>query len=107
LYKSVIFKANQALVSFGFIYGGLKSNRPLQGFTICGSDNKFVPAKAEIKDNQVVVWAEGVTSPVAVRYGWDNWTEANLTNLADLPATPFRTDDFPLLTAGIKTIKYQ
>jgi len=107
LYKSVIFKANQALVSFGFIYGGLKSNGPLQGFTICGSDNNFVPAKAEIKDKQVVIWAEGVTSPVAVRYGWDNWTEANLTNLADLPATPFRTDDFPLLTTGIKTIKYQ
>ena len=107
LYKNVVFKANQALLSFDFISGGLTSNGLLQGFTICGSDNNFVPAKAEIKDKQVVVWAEGVTSPIAVRYGWDNWTEANLTNMDNFPATPFRTDNFPLLTAGIRTIKYQ
>ncbi|MDD4971480.1 MAG: sialate O-acetylesterase [Paludibacter sp.] len=107
VYKNVEFTANQALLSFNFVYEGLKANGSLQGFTICGSNNIFVPAKAEIKGNQVVVWAEGITSPKAIRYGWDNWTEANLTNSADLPATPFRTDDFPLLTAGIKTIKYQ
>jgi len=106
-YKDVEFKANKAFISFNFVYGGLKATGPLQGFTVCGSNNIFVPAQAEIKDNRIEVRAEGVTTPIAVRYGWDNWTEANLTNSADLPATPFRTDDFPLLTAGIKTIKYQ
>ena len=106
IFKSVEFKANQAIVSFDFIYDGLKANGDIQGLTISGTDKKFVPAKAEIKGNKLVVWAEGVTSPVAVRYGWENWTEANLENSANLPASPFRTDDFPMLTAGIKTVKY-
>jgi len=107
VYNNVQFKANKAIISFNFVYKGLKANGALQGFTLCGSNNIFVPAKAEIKDNLIIVWAEGITSPVAVRYGWENWTEANLTNSEDLPASPFRTDNFPLLTAGIKMIKYQ
>ena len=106
IYKNVEFKANQALLSFNFSDKGLKVDGELKGFTICGIDRNFVPAKAEIKNNQVVVWAEGVTSPVAVRYGWSNWTDANLRNSVELPATPFRTDDFPLLTKGIRTVKY-
>ena len=106
VYKSVEFKGNQAVLSFDFVYGGLKVDGELQGFSVCGADKNFVPAKAEIKDNKVVVWAEGVTTPVAVRYGWSNWTEANLKNNANLPATPFRTDDFPMITAGIRTTKY-
>jgi len=106
VYKSVEFKANQAILSFDFVYDGLKVNGELQGFIICGADKQFIPAKAEIKNNQIIVWAESVTSPTAVRYGWANWTEANLKNSADFPATPFRTDDFPLLTAGIRTTKY-
>jgi len=106
IYENVEFKANQALLSFNFSDKGLKVDGELKGFTICGIDRNFVPAKAEIKNNQVVVWAEGVTSPVAVRYGWSNWTDANLRNSVELPATPFRTDDFPLLTKGIRTVKY-
>ena len=106
LYKSVEFKGNQAVLSFDFVYGGLKVDGELHGFTICGADKNFVPAKAEIKGNQIVVYAEGVTNPVAVRYGWENWTEANLKNSADLPASPFRTDDFQLLTEGQKITKF-
>lgn len=106
VYKSVEFKANQAVLSFNYVYDGLKAEGELHGFTICGNDKNFVQAKAVIRDNQVVVWAEGITSPVAVRYDWENWTEGKLKNTAGIPATPFRTDDFPLLTAGIRTIKY-
>ena len=68
------------------------------GFTICGEDHTFVPAKAEIKGNQLIVYAESVPKPEAVRYGWGNWTEANLKNGAGFLASPFRTDNFPLIT---------
>ena len=106
VYKNVEFKGNQAVLSFDFVYGGLKVDGELQGFTICGADKNFVSAKAQIKGNQIVVYAEGVTNPVAVRYGWANWTEANLRNNADFPASPFRTDDFQLLTEGVKITKF-
>jgi len=103
VYKNVDFKGNQAVLSFDFVYGGLKVDGELLGFSICGDDKNFIPAKAEIKGNQIVVYAEGISKPLAVRYGWANWSEGNLFNSAGLPASPFRTDDFPMLTAGKKS----
>ena len=106
VYKSVKFEGNKAILSFDYIYKGLKSNGELNGFTICGEDKKFVSAKAEIINNQIVVFSEGINAPVAVRYDWANWTVGNLKNSADLQASPFRTDNFPLITEGNKTDKY-
>jgi sialate O-acetylesterase len=36
-----------------------------------------------------------VDKPVAVRFGWANYPVVNLWNKAGLPASPFRTDDWP------------
>ena len=66
--------------------------------TIAGPDRKFVYAKAEVQGNQVAVWNDAVKSPAAVRYGWDFAPECNLYNAAGLPASPFRTDDWPGIT---------
>ena len=35
-----------------------------------------------------------------VRHGWADNPDCNLINGAGLPASPFRTDDLPLTTAG-------
>lgn len=69
---------------------------PLKGFTIAGSDMKFVAANAEIQGSQVVVTSPDVANPVAVRYGWADYPTGNLFNSAGLPASPFRTDDWKL-----------
>jgi sialate O-acetylesterase len=106
VYKSVKFENNKAVLSFNFVYEGLKSEGELHGFTISGEDKNFVPAKAEIINNQVIVSAEGVMSPVAVRYDWSNWTVGNLRNSANLQASPFRTDNFQLISEGNKTDKF-
>jgi len=37
---------------------------------------------------------------VAVRYGWSNNPPSSLYNAVGLPALPFRTDDWPMVTAG-------
>ena len=70
-------------------------------FAIAGADRKFVWARAVIKgDNKVEVWSDQVTAPVAVRYAWANNPEGcNLYNTEGLPASPFRTDDWPGKTA--------
>ncbi len=107
LYKKIEFAANKAILSFDFTSEGLMSEGDLKGFSICGADKIFVPAKAEIKGNQIIVWSENVNSPIAVRYGWENWTEANLKNKAGLNASPFRTDDFELLTGSVKAPGYK
>jgi sialate O-acetylesterase len=65
---------------------------PLKGFAIAGTDKKFVDAKAEIQGDAIVVMADQVAAPMAVRYGWANVPDVNLWNKDGLPASPFRTD---------------
>jgi sialate O-acetylesterase len=66
----------------------------IKGFAIAGADKKFVWANAKIDGDTVLVWSEQVKNPAAVRYGWADWIDCNLYNKEDLPASPFRTDDF-------------
>lgn len=84
---------NRMVISFSHTGKGLMAKgKELKGFTIAGKDKQFVPAKAEIKGNTVVVSASQVQHPVAVRYGWNHVPEVNLFNKDNLPASPFRTD---------------
>jgi len=41
------------------------------------------------------VSSKDVPKPLAVRYAWANNPECNLYNKEGLPASPFRTDDWP------------
>jgi len=77
-------------------------NSQLEGFAICGEDQKYVWADAKIDDNSVVVSSDKVPKPVAVRYDWANDPLGNFYNGAGLPASPFRTDDFPVSTKDKK-----
>ncbi|MEI8088168.1 MAG: sialate O-acetylesterase [Opitutaceae bacterium] len=76
----------------------------VRGFVICGTDGKFVEARAAIVGDHVEVWSEAVPAPVAVRYAWSNFPLCNLFNRDGLPAAPFRTDSFapPLLQQRTK-----
>jgi sialate O-acetylesterase len=74
----------------------------LEGFEICGEDKKWVWADAKIEGDYVVVWSNTVPAPIAVRYAWADNPTGNLYNGADLPASPFRTDDFTPVTVNVK-----
>jgi len=100
LFKSAKVQGSQIRVSFNFAVG-LKSAGPeLTGFTVAGADRKFVPAKAQLDGETVIVSAEGITKPVAVRYGWQGAPDCNLQNAEGLPASPFRSDAWPEITKG-------
>jgi sialate O-acetylesterase len=71
---------------------------PLEGFAICGADRQWVWANATIDGNDVIVSAPSVAKPIAVRYAWASNPICNLGNGAGLPAGPFRTDSFPMLS---------
>lgn len=84
-------------------YAAIESGKPvandeLQGFAIAGADRKFHWAKARIEGNSIVVWSDDVPMPLAVRYAWADNPEANLYNGENLPASPFRTDDWEGIT---------
>ena len=66
----------------------------MKGFQIAGADQQWKPASARIDGDKVVISAPDVLSPVAVRYAWLDNPDCNLYNGADLPASPFRTDNW-------------
>jgi sialate O-acetylesterase len=102
-FKSMKRDGNRIVLTFDHLGGGLEAkDGKLTGFAIAGKDRKFVWADAVIEGNTVAVWSPGITSPVAVRYAWSNNPVANLYNKADLPALPFRTDQWPGVTANAK-----
>jgi sialate O-acetylesterase len=96
IYKSMKIEGNKIILSFTNTGTGLiAKGGELNSFAIAGADKHFVWAKAEIKENKVVVWNDEIQNPVAVRYAWaDNPAGANLYNKEGLPASPFRTDSF-------------
>lgn len=71
------------------------AERILKGFGIAGKNGNFVWANAKIVNGQVVVSSDSVPDPVAVRYNWADNPFGNLYNQEGLPASPFRTDDWP------------
>jgi sialate O-acetylesterase len=100
VFRSLKIKGHEAVVSFSHVGRGLEARGgELRGFAICGDDRKWVWGKAEIRGSTVVVTSPEVAKPVAVRYGWANYPVVNLWNKDGLPATPFRTDNFPMITA--------
>jgi sialate O-acetylesterase len=94
VYESMKVEGDSIRVKFGHTGGGLAAHDgELKTFLIAGADQKFVPATATIDGDTVVVKANEVKDPAAVRYAWNRWPGGcNLYNKDGLPAAPFRTD---------------
>ena len=89
-------RGGEMIVSFKHTDGGLVAKgAELTGFAIAGADKKWSKAKGRIDGSKVVVSSPDVKEPVAVRYAWADNPDCNLYNGAGLPASPFRTDDWP------------
>jgi sialate O-acetylesterase len=100
-FRSMKREGNRIVLTFDHLGGGLTArDGKLTGFAIAGKDRKFVWADSVIEGNTVAVWSPAVPNPVAVRYAWSNNPVANLYNKAGLPALPFRTDQWPGVTAN-------
>lgn len=101
IFKSMeIVDGNKVRIHFDYTGGELKAKGgELKGFLIAGADKKFVWAKAKIEGDTVLVWHEDIKEPKSVRYNWVGAQGfANLYNKIDLPASIFRTDDWPGVT---------
>ncbi len=104
IYKSMKVEVDKIILNFGHVGSRLVAGggRALKGFAIAGADRKFVWADAKIVGDGVVVGCDEVSEPVAVRYAWADNPVCNLYNKEDLPASPFRTDDWPGITVDEK-----
>ncbi len=101
LYQELKIEGAALRLSFQYTGAGLatRDGAPPDSFEVAGVDRKFVPAHARIEGDTVVVWSDTVSQPVAARYAWRDGAQPNLMNKEGLPASPFRTDRWPAVTA--------
>jgi hypothetical protein len=71
----------------------------VRGFAICRADKVWHWADAKIVGcDQVEVTSPKVPAPIAVPYAWADNPVCNLHSADGLPVTPFRTDNFEMIT---------
>jgi len=104
-YKSMVVTTNgRVSIDFDHVGEGIGTfdvSEPI-GFTVAGADRKFVPAQAKVVDKETIeVWSDEVKHPVAVRYAWADNPVCNVRSSGGLPLTPFRSDDWPGMTANV------
>lgn len=105
-FDKMTVEGNRAVLTFRNVGSGLTVKDKygyLKGFEVAGADQKFYYAKADLQNNFIVVHADSVATPIAVRYGWsDDNGEVNLYNKEGFPAIPFRTDTWKGITEAAK-----
>lgn len=96
-YKSWTAKGNEAWVSFDNLQMGICRNYDIRGFEVAGEDHVFHPADnvwLHWQTNELVVSSKAVAHPVAVRYAFRDFLPGTLIGGNELPAVPFRTDNW-------------
>jgi len=106
IYQSMEITGKEIKIAFTHTGTGLVAKDKygyLRGFAIAGEDKVFHWANARLEGDTVVVYHPSIQNPLTVRYAWsDNPDDANLYNKEGLPASPFRTDNWPGITEGVK-----
>ncbi|MHC4925557.1 MAG: serine hydrolase, partial [Planctomycetota bacterium] len=103
-------KGGKMVIEFDSTGGGLMAARQgeeLDAFAIAGADRQWHWAEARIEGDSVLVSSGKAPRPVAVRYAWAmNPSQRNLLyNREGLPASPFRTDDWPLFDPDAELVE--
>ncbi|MEM6800140.1 MAG: sialate O-acetylesterase [Bacteroidota bacterium] len=85
-------------LTFSHVGEGLElRGENIRAFELAGEDKIFYPAEARIEGAEIYLKSSQVAQPIACRYAWKDEAEASLFNSVGLPASSFRTDDWPIL----------
>lgn len=87
--KSALWRESDVVLSFSHAPGGFEVKGTLSGFELCGEDGVYVPAKAVIEGEKIILSADGVTLPAGARYLWTNYGEVTVYGKNGLPLAPF------------------
>jgi sialate O-acetylesterase len=97
LFREARAEGSKLRVEFDGAEGGLEiRGGALRDIWIADEDKRFFGADAQVEGDVLVLSHPNVAKPVAARYGWKNASTPNLFNVAKLPASSFRTDDWEL-----------
>jgi sialate O-acetylesterase len=100
VYESHRIEGGKVMVSFKEeTHRGLRLDQDVEvGFYVAGKNKVFREARARVDGGKgtVVIWHDEIPKPVAARYAFSNLPMGGLMNARELPAYPFRTDDWPI-----------
>ena len=101
--KSVERMDGAIKVTFDHVDGGLiaKGGDPGE-FSLAGDDHKWYWSTGRIEGDAIIVSSSSVPNPKEIRYAWQANPKATLFNGAGLPATPFRSDNWPGIVQDIR-----
>ncbi|OOV17470.1 sialate O-acetylesterase [Flavobacterium sp. LM4] len=95
IYNHMKIKKDKIQLFFDYADSGFKKTTgDLKEFEIAGDDKTYYPAVAKIDGKTIIVSSEKVKNPKAVRFAWKALPDPNLFNAENLPASPFRTDNW-------------
>jgi sialate O-acetylesterase len=93
--KEMKIEGNQVKLTFDNAANGLTSfGKELSCFEVAGANKCFFPAKAFITSTGITIYSVFVSTPVAVRYAFQDFITGDLYNTEGIPASSFRTDDW-------------
>ena len=96
-YKDMSVRGDTCWVAFTDLQMGICRNYDIRGFEVAGDDHVFYPADFTAlhwQTNHILVKSGKVPRPVAVRYCFHDFQIGTLIGGNELPAYPFRTDDW-------------
>ncbi len=94
-FKAYTLADSKVILEFDNIGSGLTTNneRSPNWFYAKDKRGRFSKVEAKIEDNKIVIPTEGLSTPLSIRFAWDELAMPNLVNSEGLPAIPFRIDN--------------
>lgn len=97
IYKGKKIEGNKIRIQFDYAAEGLQiKGDSIANLWIAGNDGNFMKAIAKIDGKDLIVSHPKIEKPVTVRMAFANDGIVNLFNSEALPASPFRTDSYPI-----------
>ncbi|MCG9792279.1 sialate O-acetylesterase [Flavobacterium algicola] len=95
VYRKVKNEGNTLVVHFDHV-NQLKTidGKAPREFWLSDESNKWVQGQAIIKGKTIEISSSEIAKPVYIRYAFTGKPDVNLVNEENLPAYPFRTDEF-------------
>ena len=94
-FEAMEIKGSNVVVAFANAPNGITSyGKEVRGFEIAGENKVFYPATAVLRRKSVLLSSPQVENPLAVRYLFKDFAEAELFSTGGLPVSSFRTDDW-------------
>ena len=64
----------------------------ITSFEVADMEGHFIPAKAKPQGDKIILTYDKNVTPTLLRYGWQPYSEGNLTNANGLPASTFKIE---------------